>query len=503
MRVRNTIEFRVISAAEGGWSAVLAGGKPDALLLAVTPEQAKGAAPLAELPFALGDGIAAEVRRRAGSGTFAGESGETALLPTYGHGPAPYVLLAGLGAAPDGDAWRAAAVHAAREALRSRLERLTVRLPADAVQPFVEGVVLGRYRMADYRRDPEPRPELREVVIVLEEGASAPEAETAVRRAVAIAEGTNYARDLTNLPGNRLTPAMMADEALQLAKEYGFRCQVLDEKQIVEAGLGGLHEVGKGSANPPRMIVVQYQGREDWDDVLGLVGKGVTFDTGGISLKDPGGMEEMISDMGGAATLLGLLHVVGELRPKVNLLVVIPAAENMPSGSAFKPGDVITIMDGYTVEVLNTDAEGRIILADGVLYAKKLGASKLIDVATLTGAILICFADVATGAVTNDDAFLQSLLQAAKAAGEKLWPLPNYKEYRDMLKSDIADIKNATSHDRWAGAITAGLFVGKFAGDTPWIHLDTGGTAWLWSEKGIEPKGGTGVMVRTLAAYLL
>jgi leucyl aminopeptidase len=236
--------------------------------------------------------------------------------------------------------------------------------------------------------------------------------------------------------------------------------------------------------------------------VLGLVGKGITFDTGGISLKKPEGMEEMISDMGGAAALLGLLHIVGELRPPVNLLVVIPAAENMPSGAAYKPGDVITIMNGYTVEVLNTDAEGRIVLADGVLYAKKLGATKLIDIATLTGAILVCFADVATGAVTNDDAFLQPLLQAAKTAGEKLWQLPNYKEYRDMLKSDVADIKNATA-DRWAGAITGGLFVGKFAGDTPWIHLDTGGTAWLWSAKGTEPKGGTGVMVRTLASYIL
>nr|WP_231571711.1 hypothetical protein [Paenibacillus sp. VKM B-2647] len=197
------------------------------------------------------------------------------------------------------------------------------------------------------------------------------------------------------------------------------------------------------------------------------------------------------------------MHVAGELRPKINLLVVIPAAENMPSGSAFKPGDVITIMDGYTVEVLNTDAEGRIVLADGVLYAKKLGATKLIDVATLTGAILVCFGDVASGAVTNDDAFLQPLLQAAKAAGEKVWQLPNYKEYRDLLKSGIADIKNSTSPDRWAGAITGGLFVGHFAGDTPWIHVDTGGTAWLWSEKGIEPKGGTGALVRTLAAYVL
>jgi leucyl aminopeptidase len=453
---------------------------------------------------AFGAGAVEALRALEAKRLFSGELGETGLLPTCGQGPVPYVLLAGLGAAPkdaDADAWRDAGVYAVRAALGAKLERLAVRLPAAAVEPFATGVVLGSYRMTGYARDAEPQPVIRELAIAVADGDAAA-CEAAVRRAVVIAEGTNYARDLTNVPGNKLTPAMMADEALRLAHEYGLPCQVLDETQIVEAGLGGVHEVGKGSANPPRMIVVRYQGRDEWDDVLGLVGKGITFDTGGISLKKPEGMEEMISDMGGAAALLGLLHIVGELRPPVNLLVVIPAAENMPSGAAYKPGDVITIMDGYTVEVLNTDAEGRIVLADGVLYAKKLGATKLIDIATLTGAILVCFADVATGAVTNDDAFLQPLLQAAKTAGEKLWQLPNYKEYRDMLKSDVADIKNATA-DRWAGAITGGLFVGKFAGDTPWIHLDTGGTAWLWSAKGTEPKGGTGVMVRTLASYIL
>ena len=266
--------------------------------------------------------------------------------------------------------------------------------------------------------------------------------------------------------------------------------------------MGGLTAVGAGSVNPPRMITLRYTGDPDNADVLGLVGKGVTFDTGGISMKKPDGMEEMISDMGGAATLLGALHVVGQLKPKVNLVVVIPAAENMTSGTAYRPGDIVTMLSGHSVEVLNTDAEGRIILAEGMTYAKAQGANRLIDVATLTGAILISFADIATGAVTNDDEFLKPFLQAASAAGEKVWQLPNYPEYRAMLKSDVADIKNATSSDRWAGAITAGLFIGYFAEETPWIHLDTGGTAWLWSAKGIEPKGATGVMVRTLAAYL-
>ncbi|MEC0209238.1 leucyl aminopeptidase, partial [Paenibacillus ehimensis] len=327
--------------------------------------------------------------------------------------------------------------------------------------------------------------------------------ERAILAAEALALATNYARDLTNLPGNYLVPETLAREAQALAARYGLECTVLDEHGIREQGMGGLEAVGKGSANPPRMIAVRYRGtEEEGAEVIGLVGKGITFDTGGISLKKPEGMEEMISDMGGAAVLLGLIHALGRLKPPVNAVIVIPAAENMPSGSAFKPGDVITAMNGQTIEVLNTDAEGRIVLADGVLYAKALGATRLIDVATLTGAVLVCFGDVATGAVANDELLLQELLSAAKRAGEKVWPLPNYPEYHDMLKSQTANIRNATSRDRWAGSITAGLFIGFFAGETPWVHLDTGGTAWLWSERGTEPLGGTGAMVRTLGCYL-
>ncbi|MNI02861.1 Cytosol aminopeptidase [compost metagenome] len=416
------------------------------------------------------------------------------------------MLVAGLGPDASRDAQRAATVYAAREALALRLDRLALKLPSgdarSAAGALTEGLLLGTYRIAAYRQSTTERDEIRSVVLLTEAAADAAPLEESIRIAEAYAEGTNYARDLTNLPGNKLIPASLADEAVKLAQHYGFACEVLDEQEIAARGMGGLHEVGRGSANPPRMITLRYQGDPDSADVLGLIGKGVTFDTGGISMKKPDGMEEMISDMGGAATLLGAMHIVGQLKPKVNLIVVIPAAENMPSGNAFKPGDIITLLGGKTVEVLNTDAEGRVILADGVTYAKQLGATQLIDVATLTGAILICFADVATGAVTNNDAFIKPFLEAAKQAGEKVWQLPNYPEYRKMLKSDVADIKNATSSDRWAGAITAGLFIGEFAGDTPWIHLDTGGTAWLWSQKGIEPKGATGVMVRTVAEYI-
>ncbi|NOU66580.1 leucyl aminopeptidase [Paenibacillus sp. LMG 31461] len=446
------------------------------------------------------------LERMRAKGLFTGASGELEALPTHGLLPYAYVLVAGLGPATTRDTLRAAAVFAARKMLALQFERLALKLPSgfdsrSAASALTEGLLLGTYRIAAYRKNEPARAELRQAVLLTEAPADAALLQQ-IAAAEAVAEGTNYARDLTNLPGNKLVPASLAEEAITLAQHYGFAIEVLDEHDIAARGMGGLIAVGAGSVHPPRMITLRYTGDPSNADVLGLVGKGVTFDTGGISMKKPDGMEEMISDMGGAATLLGALHVVGQLKPKVNLVVVIPAAENMTSGTAYRPGDIVTMLSGHSVEVLNTDAEGRIILAEGITYAKAQGANRLIDVATLTGAILISFADIATGAVTNDDEFIKPFLQAAGAAGEKVWQLPNYPEYRAMLKSDVADIKNATSSERWAGAITAGLFIGYFAEETPWIHLDTGGTAWLWSAKGIEPKGATGVMVRTLAAYL-
>jgi leucyl aminopeptidase len=446
------------------------------------------------------------LERMRAKGLFTGASGELEALPTHGLLPYAYVLVAGLGPATTRDTLRAAAVFAARKMLALQFERLALKLPSgfdsrSAASALTEGLLLGTYRIAAYRKNEPARAELRQAVLLTEAAADAALLQS-IAAAEAVAEGTNYARDLTNLPGNKLVPASLAEEAIKLAQHYGFAIEVLDEHEIAARGMGGLIAVGAGSVHPPRMITLRYTGDPSNADVLGLVGKGVTFDTGGISMKKPDGMEEMISDMGGAATLLGALHVVGQLKPKVNLVVVIPAAENMTSGTAYRPGDIVTMLSGHSVEVLNTDAEGRIILAEGITYAKAQGANRLIDVATLTGAILISFADIATGAVTNDDEFIKPFLQAAGDAGEKVWQLPNYPEYRAMLKSDVADIKNATSSDRWAGAITAGLFIGYFAEETPWIHLDTGGTAWLWSAKGIEPKGATGVMVRTLAAYL-
>ncbi|MFS0836826.1 leucyl aminopeptidase [Paenibacillus sp. 1P03SA] len=561
MRADYTTTTKITIAENGGWASADA----DALLF-FTTEGETGSLP--DLPQEL----LAELERLKRAGRFQGSAGEVTVLPAYGRLAAPYVIAAGLGAAPAGrDTLRLAAVQAAREAQRLGLGRLAVLLPegafpaepprggtyaaplaaqaeggagaaavkaasvdgvhaeqqstsgadartaagrepaprgngaassASAVFTVAEGLLLGAYRIATYAREAKPRQELAAAqLFVQRDMLNAEELQAAVGAAEAYAVATNYARDLTNLPGNLLLPSDLAEEAEKLAGQFGIACEVLDEQAIVERGMGALAAVGLGSANPPRMITLSYDGDPSSDEVLGLVGKGVTFDTGGISIKPAGGMEEMISDMGGAAVLLGLLIVVGRLKPRINLRIVIPAAENMPSGTAMRPGDVITTLSGRTVEVLNTDAEGRLILADGVTYAIEKGATRLIDIATLTGAVLVSFADVATGAQTNDDAFLASVLQASIQAGEKVWQLPNFPEYREMLRSSVADIKNAAAH-KWAGAIMGGSFIEAFTENKPWIHLDTGGTAWLWGERGVDPKGGTGAMVRTLAEYI-
>ncbi|WP_159885250.1 leucyl aminopeptidase [Paenibacillus puerhi] len=494
-----------------------AGADADALVVFVTAEELASGAWVGQAGLELPAAMVEAVRGLAARGQFAGGLGETEAVPTLGLMPGyQAVLLCGLGEAArtSADAWRDAGVYAARAALGLRLERLAAPLPragagraqelSERVRALAEGLWLGSYRMPSYAlAEAGEAPPLRSVALL---GAADEERRglaPALEAARATALGVYTARDLTNLPGNYLGPDDLARAAQGLAARYGLACTVLDETGIREHGMGGLAAVGQGSVQPPRMIAVRYEGApEAPGEVLGLVGKGITFDTGGISLKKPDGMEEMISDMGGAAVLLGLIHVLGALKPAINVVIVIPTAENMPSGAAFKPGDVITMMNGQTVEVLNTDAEGRIVLADGVLYAKQLGATRLIDVATLTGAVLVSFADVATGAVSGDERLLQEVLDSAREANEKVWPLPNYPEYRDMLKSRIADIKNATSRDRWAGCITGGLFIGYFAGDTPWVHLDTGGTAWLWNERGTEPLGGTGAIVRTLASLV-
>ncbi|MBP3949882.1 leucyl aminopeptidase [Bacillus suaedae] len=313
---------------------------------------------------------------------------------------------------------------------------------------------------------------------------------------------TNRARALVNLPGNLLTPTDLAEEAQTLAEQHQFELDILEREDMERLGMGALLAVAAGSDQPPKMIVLSYKGDPSSKETIGLVGKGLTFDSGGISIKPRENMHAMKMDMGGAAAVIGAMDIIGSLKPKVNVLAVIPSSENLLNGSALKPGDVIRSLSGKTIEVRNTDAEGRLILADGVTYAKQLGATSIIDVATLTGAVLIALGECTTGAITNNEDFMEEVLEASAETGEWIWRLPSYQPYKDMLKtSDVADLNNAPGRN--AGSITAGLFIGEFAENTPWVHLDIAGTAWQTKATHFGPLGGTGAMARTLAQIVL
>ncbi|WP_373229137.1 leucyl aminopeptidase [Cohnella sp.] len=446
-------------------------------------------------------------------GAFHGKSGETALIPTFGLITESYVLFIGCEDTPfTSKAIREAAGSAGGKLIEYQFKKAVVRIPARlsismvardlraVASALMEGLLLGLYRRNSASKRGRVEASLEEVTFVLDSEEGAKEWTAGLQQGVKVADAVCYARELTNTPANQLTPELLGAEARSVAEHYGMDYRIYNDDDIVQEGMGGLLAVGQGSVNPPRMIVIHHRGDPNSKRTLGLIGKGVTFDTGGISIKKAIGMEEMISDMGGAAAVMGVMRAIGEGKPAINIVAVIPAAENMPSGSAFKPGDVIRTYSGKTVEVLNTDAEGRIVLADGLTTALRHGATELIDVATLTGAVMHALGDVTTGALTNEESLMQTFLQAASRAGEYVWPLPSHPEYRNLLKSHVADIKNHGG--TWAGAIAGGLFVGEFSEGHPWVHLDIGGTTWMWEDRGFESKGGTGVMVRTLLEYV-
>lgn len=359
-----------------------------------------------------------------------------------------------------------------------------------------EAIGLASYNTFTYKETKEEVASIEKLFVYTELDKEAVEESLAV--GAAYSNGTNLARKLVNAPANYMTPTDLAAAAKEVALRYGMEFSVLERDEMEKLGMGALLAVAKGSDQPPKMIVIKYRGQEKWENVLSFVGKGLTFDSGGISIKPASNMHEMKMDMGGAAAVLGAMEVIGALKPDVNVMAVIPSTENLINGSALKPGDVITSLSGKTIEVRNTDAEGRLILADGITYAKQLGADYLVDVATLTGAVIVALADITTGAVTNDEEFVEDVLMAAGEAGELLWRLPNFDPYKEMLRSsDVADLNN--SPGREGGCITAGLFVGEFAGETPWVHLDIAGTGWAKKSNDYGPKGGTGSMVRTLA----
>ena len=369
---------------------------------------------------------------------------------------------------------------------------------AAGVQALAEGGGLACYEPDAYKTNPSQRPSVDEIMI-----AAPAEQQAALDRGVTVVEAQNFARALVNEPGNLLPPKELAVRAVAMAETAGLEVEVLQQDRLEEMKMGALLGVAQGSEQPPVLIVVRYRPEAGSTEGthLGLVGKAVTFDTGGISIKPSADMDQMKYDMAGGAAMLGAMRAIATLKPSVPVTAVIPSVENMPGARAQRPGDVVTTMSGKTVEVLNTDAEGRLILADALTYAKKLGCTHLVDAATLTGSIVVALADVRVGAFSNDDEWRGRLLESSELAGEKMWPMPMDEEYKEKLKSIIADLPNIGS--RAGGSITAALFLKEFADPTPWVHLDIAGTAWIEEAKPDLPKGPSGVGVRTLVDLAL
>ncbi|MGD0907034.1 MAG: leucyl aminopeptidase [Candidatus Acidiferrales bacterium] len=449
---------------------------------------------------------AGALTKLAASGELTGKMLETTLL-YYPQGlAAQRLLILGAGkrdkfGTPE---LRKLAATAVRSLKARQVKRLTFLArendrSADAAEAIVEGLILANFDSDKYKTDKKPPAELTAASIAGWDESSRASADQGLARGRVIAESQNFARELGNEPSNRLTPRMLADRAAAMAREADLAVEILDEKRIEELKMGALISVAQGSAEPPRMIVITYtpENLKPGAPVLGLVGKAITFDTGGISIKPANDMEKMKYDMCGGAAMIGTMRAIATLKPSCKIIAVVPSAENMPGGRAQKPGDVQISMSGKSIEVINTDAEGRLILADGIAYAKQLGCTHLIDAATLTGAIVVALASINVGVFGSDQAFTDQLLASAKVAGEKMWPLPLDDEYREMIKSGIADMQNVGS-SRGGGAITAAMFLKEFTGDTPWIHLDIAGTAWQDDVKPWNAKGATGVGVRTL-----
>ncbi len=375
---------------------------------------------------------------------------------------------------------------------------------ARAASAAVEGAYMALFDTDKYRTvDKEERTIDR--ILIVASGADADALRKGAERGRIVGEAANFTRDLANEPGGYMTPTDLADRAQQIASEFGLEIDVLDQARMEEKGMGSLLSVARGSEQPPKLIVLKYmpegkQKVEDGEDYLAIVGKGVTFDSGGISLKPGENMELMKYDMTGGATVLGVMRAIAQLKPSIPILGIVPATENMPSGKATKPGDIVRAMSGKTIEVINTDAEGRLILADAVLYAKELGATQIIDMATLTGAVSIALGDVNTAILGTDQKLIDEFIDAGQEVGEKFWQLPLDKEYSKQIKSDIADIKNVGG--RKAGTITAAAFIKEFTDGTSWAHLDIAGTAWGEEAKPFRSKGPTGVAVRTLVNFI-
>ena len=472
------------------------------LLVVVVPQGGQPGS-LAALDEATGGALG----RLYGAAAFAGKRDQTAVL--YPSGPQERIVLSGAGKPGELDqaSLRRAAAAGVRVAAGMGVASASVLCTAEAAkglpgtavaQAITEGALFGAWRFDELKEAPrEQKPRLERVDLLVTSDGDDSAAGHGV--GAAVGAGQALARNLQMLPGNTCTPTYLADVATDLGQRHGFEVTVLDPAGIEEEGLAGLVAVSRGSEEEPRFIVVEYRGADGPPVVL--IGKGVTFDTGGISLKQPPHMEEMKFDMSGAAAVLGTFEALGRLRPKCHVIGLIPTTDNMPSGSAFKPGDVIRSHSGKTIEVVNTDAEGRLILSDALSYAKRFNPACVLDAATLTGAVVIALGHTASGVMGTDEALIEEVRQAGSRSGERVWPLPLWDEYRDLIKSEIADMKN--SGGRPAGTISAGWFLREFADGYPWAHIDIAGTAYTDRSSPISGKGPTGVGVRLFSEFVL
>ena len=438
------------------------------------------------------------------NGEFAAGSCETALLHKPAGLKAERLLVVGLAKATTAEVRRAAGA-AVRFAKPRKLKSLAIVVPEGldamaASRAVVEGAFIGDFDPDTYKSDRKDQGIAE--LSVLAGGAKEAAVSAGVNEGTILGEAQNFARGLVNEPGNVMTPTFLGQKAAEMCSKYGLKCEVYGAEKLKELKMGAFWAVAKGSAEPPALIVMTYEpAKAPASPVLGLVGKGITFDTGGISIKGADGMEKMKYDMAGGATMIGAMQAIAQLKPAVKVIGIVCAAENMPSGTAMKPGDVLIAMSGKSIDVINTDAEGRLVLADGLAYARQLGATHLIDAATLTGACVVALGTFNAGVFSNDEETYRHFTEAAAVSGEKFWRLPLEDEYRDMIKSNIADMQN-TGGSRWAGATTAAMFLKEFAEETPWIHLDIAGVAWMEEAKPWIAKGPSGNPVRTVTEWV-
>jgi leucyl aminopeptidase len=443
-------------------------------------------------------------------GQLKGKQGEITFINTLGKLTSEFVVLVGLGKEKDfnTETLRGIVGELCRFLRQKQIQSIAIETPITDITPelsgqaITEGAIMGLYTFRKHITKEPEYGEIKTLTIIVSKQSDAAKVKKGINTGRIMAQAANLARDMVNEPSNFMTPVHMAEVAEKIAHEHYIELTVLEQKEMQKLGMGALLGVSQGSANAPRFIILKYKGRQSEDIDLALIGKGITFDTGGISLKPSDKMEDMKGDMAGGASVLSAISAIAQLKPRINVVAIVAAVENMPGGRAYKPGDVVKAMNGKTIEVISTDAEGRLTLADALSYVNiKVKPKNIVDVATLTGACVIALGNVCSAVFSNNQPLVEKLKTAAAKSGELTWQMPMFKEYKEQNKSDIADMKNVGG--RPAGSITAAQFLAEFACDTPWIHMDIAGVDLTEKERAYYIKGATGIPVRTLVNLAL